>query len=463
MQPAPVQAPPRRRRWLLGFLALLIGVPLGYFLYLRYATQRDLDVLSAELDANDPGWRLEEMLASRKQIPDEQNSAVLVSKLVGKIGPFEAAIAAKPNLFDQLPAQARLNGEQLKLLRDSLGPMAEVRAEALRLQDMPEGRFLIQYSPDYLTTGVTALQRPRAVMQFLQFDAMLRAEEGDQAGAVAACRALLNTTRAINDEPSLIAQLIRFAGQAITVHSVERVLAQGEASEESLRALQELLEREQSEPHLLHAFRGERAGGDQMFRAMAAGKLQPSALAGGATGGWGSAIQDFFLRWQAGSHPAYLRVMTHAVEVSKLPEEKHLDALADFKETASRQPVLVRLIIPAAEKVAEAHGRNQAYLRSAIVAVAAERYRLRHRRWPEALPDLVKEGLLQAVPTDPYDGQTLRWRLLRDGAVVYSVGFDRTDNLGALDRNNWRNAGVDLGVRLWHAAARRQPPVKGTP
>src|SRR5690348_2710414 len=98
MQPPPdtaaVPAPRRRRRWLLGLLALLVGVPLVCFLCLHFVAQRDLDVVMAELDASDPGWRLDEMIAARKQLPDAENSAVLESKIAGQIGTFEAMMAA---------------------------------------------------------------------------------------------------------------------------------------------------------------------------------------------------------------------------------------------------------------------------------------------------------------------------------------------------------------------------------
>src|SRR5947209_5118950 len=124
---------PRRRRWhwLLGFAALLVGVLAGSFFYLRYAAQCELNAILAELDAKDPGWRLEEIEAARKQVPDEQNSALLVGKLLPQLRPFGTVIAAKYAILGPLPYKIRLNGEELQLLRDIFGPMKTVRAEAL--------------------------------------------------------------------------------------------------------------------------------------------------------------------------------------------------------------------------------------------------------------------------------------------------------------------------------------------
>jgi hypothetical protein len=42
--------------------------------------------------------------------------------------------------------------------------------------------------------------------------------------------------------------------------------------------------------------------------------------------------------------------------------------------------------------------------------------------------------------------------------VIYSVGLDKTDDGGKLDRKNWMAPGTDLGIQLWDPDKRRQPP-----
>ena len=89
---------------------------------------------------------------------------------------------------------------------------------------------------------------------------------------------------------------------------------------------------------------------------------------------------------------------------------------------------------PAIAKITRAHVRNQAYLGSAESALACERFRIEHKRWPETLDELVKTADLGCVPPDPCDGQPLRYGKLPDGVVVYSVGFDKKDNDGKINR-----------------------------
>ena len=38
---------------------------------------------------------------------------------------------------------------------------------------------------------------------------------------------------------------------------------------------------------------------------------------------------------------------------------------------------------------------------------------------------------MQAVPMDPYDGRNLKYRKFKTGYVVYSIGYDMTDEGGA--------------------------------
>jgi hypothetical protein len=118
--------------------------------------------------------------------------------------------------------------------------------------------------------------------------------------------------------------------------------------------------------------------------------------------------------------------------------------------------------VPAVNKVAEASRRVQADQRCALVALAAERYRRDHGRWPASLDQLAPD-YLKAVPADPYDGKPLRYQRRPDGVIIYSVGPDREDNGGALNRSRPLDKGIDYGFRLWDVDRRRQPAAEVLP
>lgn len=79
------------------------------------------------------------------------------------------------------------------------------------------------------------------------------------------------------------------------------------------------------------------------------------------------------------------------------------------------------------------------------VGIAAERYRLRHGRLPEQLNELVPD-FLSEVPKDPFDGQPLRYRVEKDGVIIYSIGPDETDQGGRRyeDDGGKPEMGVDI-------------------
>jgi hypothetical protein len=154
---------------------------------------------------------------------------------------------------------------------------------------------------------------------------------------------------------------------------------------------------------------------------------------------------------------AHLERMNQLIEAAKLTPAEQEERLKEITAAMKGDPILVRLFTPAAMKIGEACRRGQAELRCSAAALAAERYRQKHGRWPEELKDLVPE-FLKAVPVDPFDGKPLRYRHDPAGVVVYSAGPDRKDDGGAFDTLNTHRDGTDLGFRLWNVEQRRQPP-----
>ena len=79
--PPPDDEPVKRRfsvgRFLLWCLGGLIVLGVGLFGLDQVRSSRRMSAGVADLDATDPGWRLEEIEAARVSLPDWQNSAIL--------------------------------------------------------------------------------------------------------------------------------------------------------------------------------------------------------------------------------------------------------------------------------------------------------------------------------------------------------------------------------------------------
>ena len=471
--PSQTVAPPvRKPRWwlraLLSFLALAIIVPTVTIAIMVQSSRHAWDAAEAEAGQLDPRWRLLEIVADQPAIADADNAALHILAVRAKGGGVSPSAAPRyDKIFENLPPTAQLNTQQLQLIRGELAKIAKPLEEARQLKDMPTGRFAVVYSDDFISTLIPNHQHARLMADWLQNDAWVLAQEQRCDEALESCQALLNASRVFKDDTFLISLLIRIAMQAIAVNTIERVVAQGEPGDEALRATQAMLEREYQESGWLQAVRGERGGTHHLFTNMRSGKIKHStfALLRGSPGFRGVSTPSAWLMEMFPStglqfYPEYLSTLTRLVEISKLPIHERTVKLKEWDDAvkASTNPV-TQLLAPALAKCHQAEIRGQAALRTAMVALACERYRQKHERWPESLETLVKMKLLTTVPTDPIDGQPLRFRQTKDGVVIYSVGIDGIDNQGNIDRDHPHNPGVDLGIRLWNPESRRQAPL----
>ncbi len=466
--PAPAVDAPPRGRW--RFWLFIIGTPvlLAALAGVGWLVQVNGGLSGAIADADrlDPRWRLEEIEADRPTPPPGRNAADTIAA-IRRLKPSPWPDATKDQLLNDLPAVNLLNEQQAAAVKEELGRAGPALAEARSLIDTPRGRHPITFAPNWIGTLLPMVQANREAAVLLKYDVLDKAQAGDADGAVRSCHAAFHAGSSLGDEPFLISQLVRIACQAVAVNLLERTLAQGEPSDAVLAALQARIEAAEAEPLLLYGLRGERAGGHSLFENLRNGTVPTGNIAGifGAGGGPPAALNALayipgFLTTQ---HAGLLRFMNELIEVSKLPPDQWTDRLAAQTAQANQLPVLARMMAPAVDKVAQACQRNHALLRCAVVMIAAERYRRAKGQWPATPGELVKAGLLTAVPGDPFAaGQAIKFARKGDGLIVYSVGPDGADNGGNVDKSGMK-AGTDLGVRLWDVAARRQPPLPPKP
>ncbi len=515
----------RRTRWrwialgvVFTVLLLLVGSCAGWYYYHRYNGPKELAAVTTKLDDTEPGWRWDDLEKRRAVVRDEENGALQVAaaaglmpkkwpkslaagdeatylemgRLVGlgmgaqPIAPagvptgslMQVAEASRPVTpitprtdspeitIDNLSPEIQLDEEQTEFLRYQLKQAMPALEQARKVADLPRGRYAaVVLEPIPLATSLGHASENYRVAYLLRNDARLQAQDGDIEAACRTVRATINTGRAIGDEQVMISQLVRLADVALGMATLERVLAQGQPSAETLGSLQALIELEEQElPGLeIIAFRGERAMGDRLFENMAAGTVPLSALGSGTPSSIPLVDRWTEGRWQAmlpHIHAVYLRRMTKCVEVAKLPFREQKQQLATLeKQPRDVADIFTNLLMAALSRMPRVLQYDQARLRCATVALAAERYRLDAGSWPESAEVLVKAGLLREVPADPFDGKPLRCNRTADGVVVYSVGPDEEDNGGKLNRKNIIGKGSDMGFQLWDVGKRRQRAV----
>src|SRR5262249_33451841 len=245
---------------------------------------------------------------------------------------------------------------------------AAALAEARKLADLPRGRFTVEWKGSALTEHPPHLWRARDVTWLLHCDSWLKAAEGDFEGALVDCRAAWNAGRSFGDELLLPAQASRLSCRSDALFMLERILGQGQPAPEALRGLIGPLLDEDREPLELIAWRGERASYYELIEANRAGQIHD------VTSGELS---------RPDPRARTLDTLNRMVEIAKLPEADQPQRLQELWTT-----------LPALDKnrpnlgVAVARSefntmitfrlkwqRQQARLRCAAAALAAERYR----------------------------------------------------------------------------------------
>jgi hypothetical protein len=435
---------------------------------------------AADADRLDPGWRAESLMSRLEPIPAAQNSALRVLEISDEIQEHSEP-AYDWDIHDhvwQAEPVERLDTKEVARLCAELEPLQSVLLKARALADFPMGRYpearpmVTTLEPIPRTNRLRTVPFSRTedadlrVNYLLSVDAVARADAGDCAGALASTRALFNVGRSFGDEPSRLAQEVRDGVTGRAVRLLERVLAQGEVSEELLASFQTLIEDEEARPTLLTCLRGDRAALDDLLGKVVAGKLPRKAIPGIQNL---PAVLRFFLdRNTLRRHRVHiLESLNQLVEAAKLPDgerERRLDAMmaAFTEERRSRGFVAEISDHLQDELLLHAYGfagRWQiscAWRRTAIAGIAAERFRRAHDRWPAQLEELVPHWLAQ-LPRDPFADAPIRIRRFPDGLFIYSVGYDHRDDGGKYDPKNAVGRDADAGFRLWDPDHRGRP------
>jgi hypothetical protein len=405
-------------------------------------------------------------MRSLPELPAEKNSAPRILAVMNSLPKNWPDDKELERISADIQPNHQFGKDRLALLNKLLAAVKGQRVAARKLVNYPRGRHHLVIAENPLYTLLNDQQKTRAMAQLLDLDALGLAQEGDIKGALVSARACINAGNALQDEPFLISALIRIAIHAVALKTMERSLALGKADNASLKETQEALWPWTRSPGLVLAMRGERAAMDRAARLIAEGKFTGKELAAMVSDGpgrgqdqdWPTGVWNWATtpNWKSVAQrerPELLRLLTRAVENAKLPAEKQAAAEAAMDAEVRKGPgQLVRLLLPATHKVAEAGRRAMACALSMHTLLGCERYRLEHGKWPEKLDDLVP-AFIPEVPKDPYDGKPMRFKRWADGIVVYSVGKDGKDDGGDVTSPDLK----DHGYRLWDWEKRHQP------
>jgi hypothetical protein len=465
---------PRARggmRWIrVGLACLQVVLVVGAWLLLDRAAESRLKRAIAEADRTGPGWRQADVWGNRAQVPDAENSALRLQTVIDQLPsqflatqagtdtPAAKRLSELSGRLSRLDPRRRLSDEDGRQLHEDLDTVKPARLLALELAGMPYGRYAVASRYLYTQEPTDHSEKVRRVVRLLQLEAVDRIQRRDTDGALEACCAIVNAGRSIGDEPNLIPQLVRIAADSVALFTMQRALAQGQASDRALVKIQECLARESEEPLALIALTGDRATVYDSFQRLAIGEVTLADWASddgderpvNSSGSY--MFPDMFIKY---NQAIMLESTNRSVDIARRPDWEQANLWVQYEATLkSRGNRPARMFSILADLLAPAHGmaglaflRVKAILRVGRVMVAVERFRLAHGRWPEAIDTLVPR-FLEAVPIDPFTGRELILKKLGDGVVIYSLGADQMDNDGKFEPRGRDDPGYDLGYRL---------------
>ena len=477
-----------RKFWLgltlLAFIAVAI-LSVGYVLT-RRASLRDLELALAETDKVDPYWRLEDLEAHRRPLPSNENGyeQVMAAVRVMPTKPWPQPVF--PQFDNDRPYQLRvieamrkglqyygrlLNEEEARVLRTELKRADSSITILRRMVEFSSGRGpSIMPIPGSIAPPSPPYIKVLEAAHMLFPDARLRIHDGDISGALHDVRAILHMSRALENEPVLMAQLARRAIDGTALRILERILADGSATESDLAAVQHELEAEAASPMLFRGFQGERAFTDHVLEDLQTGALSLSEfrrqLAPGTSQGSISAqfletVRIILSCFRLPSERArMLRRNNALITIGQLPAPERLAALQEFRARAENQATpnsaATELIFGAPHfysKYLDDEVEQDARLACAIIAVVAERFRLANQRWPQNLEEL-SPTYLKAVPLDPFSGQPMKLARTGTAFIVYSIGSAHKEYE---EKPGPVSQGPPLGSILYDPAQRRRP------
>lgn len=472
MSTAPaVQRPSSTRRWLRRVLILgtigvvVVGAFVGRQLYRRYADQRALQKTIADLEAHSPRWRLEDIEADRVAIPDAENSATVIRAAHAHIRQPASPPADDSIDLLHLDPAAALTDEQMRAVIDLVESAEAAIAPALRLEQFLRGRHPITHSPDGASTllphiGDIDIVHKRVLYPLL----LMHLHEGDAAAAVRDWVCIAHLGRSFGDEPYGVSQAMRATWVGQAVRDLERLLGQAVVTDADLARIQATLAEDAAYDPWPVFVRSERALWHRLMTAIQSGMFPASVVRQFWADDSGRPrrtrveeamdwINDRLPPDYSGPHAWTLDCITRLLaETADLPWHERTGAVAAAHRRAAADAARLDY-----RQALTKFQRNHALVRCALIAVAAERHRLKHDVWPASLADLVP-AFLPESPADPFDGRPLRYRRLADGIVVYSVGPDGVDDGGQVNAASGQPPMADVGVRLWDFNRRRQPP-----
>jgi len=465
--PIPARATTRRgRKWIIvtALVAIVLAPLLAVVIsYVSYRMHNSAAIRRLETKAKQRGepLTLVDLAAKYPPIPDDENAAAALLELWQEEEPefWQAFLEGRRPLpahpsHKLDPALPFLGRKAARVSRtEPLAPSALAAAEtylqsraahteavraALR---RPRCRFPVKFT-DGFNALLPHLAKLKTEAGEFRLEALIATEHSDIDAAITALANATRTGNLLTSEPLLIDQLVRLACLQMALDGTERLLSRAELTSPQLDRVNAMLNEMKASGAARSSYISERAMSLSVF------DLPVDGLATLASSGDAPEERADPLGYRVGmgfmtgigltgaDRRLMLETFDQALELADkdtpaaLFDSQRVFANAAAKSHEFPPKIFSALLLPALAKAPGKLAAVEARRRAALAAVAVQKWRrARNGGLPQRLDDLMPQ-FLPSVPLDPYADQPLRYRMLTNGFVVYSVGADLHDNAG---------------------------------
>jgi hypothetical protein len=307
----------------------------------------------------------------------------------------------------------------------------------------------------------------RGLARFSVLHSRINLKEGKTHQALEDCLAVVRAGRHWQGKGTIIEQLVGIAISALAREEILHITATQDISSNDLKQIQQQLSEIYADGYPLINMKGERLVFQDIVqrvftdRGPGGGHLIPDR--------W-TQLVDSDLTREERDYKIFMPISTAASMIhagrnetlakanelydrsieraKKTPYERHIGKIDSTEKMLMNMSeyrfFLIRYFAPALERASDLVFRSKASHEATITILALMRYRLDNKEYPANLDKLIAVGYLKELPMDPFSNKPLVYKRTNDGFMLYSVGFNYTDDGGRIGKDS-----KDNPRRLW--------------
>lgn len=371
------------------------------------------------------------------KIPDNENAALIyeqafkMMKNDNELGLDYRKILC---LFAELEPDGSISpeviAETLKFLEGNQEAIQKLR-EGLKI---PRARYpidLTEGNPSFIDL-TTHLCSVRQMMRIFSMEALILESKSDTTAVVSSILDSIKFQSSLNDEPFTVSYLVQVACQWMLCRNVQDLLCKAQLKEKELLSLATAIPAINNYQIVKKCFLADLkipVEEDLLYEQTLT--IRAPLRSEVASTDTEQEVRKKHIEITKGQKEIILKDIDKLISIAekKIPEAVQLSLELSREIESLNEPI--KDIISSYPSVIIKAAQITANINILTTALAIERYRLKNGKLPKELNELVPL-YLEAVPKDPFDSKSVKYKILDKGYCLYSIGKDLTDNGGVL-------------------------------